>query len=105
MMRRNICKGLGWQRFAVAVLAIVVGLSLTATLHAQLGWEGETGVFVTPLAYTAGAAGKIKAESAYHYFHAGPVIGDFHEASVEAGLGSRVEIGYTREMHVYGSDN
>src|ERR1017187_5925867 len=99
-MHKSIRNGSWGQRIAMSALAVCVWLSLTATLHAQLGWEGETGVFVTPLAYTAGAAGKIKAESAYHYFHAGPVIGDFHEASVEAGLGSRVEIGYTREMHV-----
>ncbi len=104
-MHKSMRNGSWGRRVAIIALAIGVELSLTAMLHAQLGWEGETGVFVTPLAYTAGAAGKIKAESAYHYFNAGKVIGEFHEASVEAGLGSRVEIGYTREMHVFGSDN
>lgn len=102
MTQQYICKGL--RCVVLPVLAIAVGLALTSTLHAQAGWEGETGVFVTPLAYTAGAPGKIKSEVAYHYFDAGPVIGQFHEVSTELGAGSRFELGYTREMHVQGND-
>lgn len=79
---------------------------LTTSLHAQaLGWEGETGVFVTPLAYTASAEGqKIHPVVAYHYFNAGPVVGDFHEASITLGIGKRLEFGYTHEYHVFGDD-
>jgi hypothetical protein len=79
---------------------------LTTSLHAQaLGWEGETGVFVTPLAYTASDAHqKIHPVVAYHYFNAGPVIGDFHETSIEVGIGKRVELGYTHEFHTFGND-
>jgi len=75
-------------------------------LHAQaLGWEGETGVFVTPMAYTASAEGqKLHAVTAYHYLHAGTVIGDFHEGSIEVGIGKRAELGYTHEFHAFGSE-
>lgn len=72
--------------------------------HAQaLGWEGETGVFVTPLAYTASSESQtFHPVVAYHYFNAGPVIGDFHETSIELGVGKRVEFGYTHEFHTFG---
>ncbi len=39
----------------IALAVVVLGTATTS--HAQaLGWEGETGVFVTPLAYTAASA-------------------------------------------------
>jgi hypothetical protein len=86
--------------------SIVLISSLSASLHAQaLGWEGETGVFVTPLAYTASAEGaKIHPVVAYHYFNAGSVIGDFHEASITVGIGKKMEFGYTHEFHAFGGD-
>jgi hypothetical protein len=93
---------------SAASLAVVVifGVGSTSALHAQaLGWEGETGVFVTPFAYTASAAGqKLHPVVAYHYFNAGPVVGQFHEASIEVGIGKRLEVGYTHEYHAFGSD-
>jgi hypothetical protein len=105
MMQMSINKKMRWQRFAMTVLAGVVTLGLSTTLQAQLGWEGETGVFVTPMAYTASAAGqKIHPVIAYHYFAAGSVIGDFHEVSTELGLGQRIEVGYTHEFHVEGGN-
>ncbi len=90
----------------MALAGLVFGLVPAAHLHAQaLGWEGETGVFVTPLAYTASAEGqKIHPVVAYHYFNAGPVIGEFHEVSTEVGLGKRLELGYTHEFHNEGGD-
>lgn len=93
----------------IARLLLVIGLAMatwTVSANAQaLGWEGETGIFVTPLAYTASAEGqKYHPVVAYHYMNTGPVIGDFHEASVEVGLGKRFEFGYTREFHVLGGD-
>jgi len=90
----------------MALAGLVFGLVPVAHLHAQaLGWEGETGVFVTPLAYTASAEGqKIHPVVAYHYFNAGPVIGEFHEVSTEVGLGKRLELGYTHESHIEGGD-
>jgi hypothetical protein len=90
----------------MASFGIVFLFGSSAAGNAQaLGWEGETGVFVTPMAYTASAAGqKIHPVVAYHYFNAGSVIGDFHEASIEAGIGQRFELGYTREFHNFGGD-
>jgi len=90
----------------MALASLVLGLVPAAHLRAQaLGWEGETGVFVTPLAYTASAEGqKIHPVVAYHYFNAGPVIGEFHEVSTEVGLGRRWELGYTHEFHNEGGN-
>jgi hypothetical protein len=86
---------------------ILVALCSATTAHAQaLGWEGETGVFVTPLAYTAsvGEGPTLHPVVAYHYFNAGPVIGDFHEISIEMGVGKQFEFGYTHEFHVFGDN-
>ncbi len=95
-----------WFSIAAVLFTVMLVSGLTTSLHAQaLGWEGETGVFVTPLAYTASAEGqKFHPVVAYHYFNAGSVIGDFHETSIEMGIGKRFEFGYTREFHVFGSD-
>ena len=42
-------------RYSVSAITVVISIfALTTALQAQnIGWEGETGVFVTPLAYTA----------------------------------------------------
>jgi hypothetical protein len=79
---------------------------MAATAPAQsLNWEGQTGVFVTPLAYTAASpANNVgKPIVAYHFLDAGPVLGDFHTASVTEGLFGRVELGYTHVFHGDGS--
>ncbi len=90
----------------MALSGLVFVLVSAAEAQAQaLGWEGETGVFVTPLAYTASAEGeKIHPVVAYHYFNAGPVVGEFHEVSTEVGIGKRLELGYTHEFHIEGGD-
>ena len=94
----------------LTILTLILGLMFMAssnvTAHAQaLGWEGETGVFVTPLAYTASAENqKIHAVAAYHFLDAGSVIGVFQQASIEVGIGKRLEFGYTHEFHAFGSD-
>ena len=91
----------------VMLVALVAVLLLPATMQAQnIGWEGETGVFVTPLAYTAGSpkTGLGTPLLGYHYLNGGPVLGDFYEASVTAGAFSRVEFGYTRAFHSLGGD-
>jgi hypothetical protein len=83
----------------VALLALLF-LSCSSLWAQNLGWEGETGVFVTPLAYTAGVEGKVaEPVFGFHFFDAGPVIGQFHQASITVGLGSRFEMGYTGDMH------
>ena len=93
--------------FLIAGVALVVVVVGTATpSHAQaLGWEGETGVFVTPLAYTAASeTEKVHPVVGYHYLNAGSVIGDFHEASITIGFLKRFEMGYTHEFHTQGDD-
>jgi hypothetical protein len=74
--------------------------------HAQiLGYEGPTGVFVTPLASTAPspANGVGRPVIAAHVLAGGPVIGTFTTFSVTEGLARRFEVGYTREEHAAGS--
>jgi hypothetical protein len=86
------------------LLALVFTLAGIAPAQ-SLNWEGQTGVFVTPLAYTAASpANNVgKPIVAYHFLDAGPVLGDFHTASVTEGLFGRVELGYTRVFHEDGS--
>jgi hypothetical protein len=96
------------ERFVfTALIALVFMVGFSPRANAQgLGWEGETGVFVTPLAYTqATEDGRPRVTAAYHYLNAGSVIGDFHEASIEVGIGKRIEFGYTHEFHSFGSEN
>ena len=81
-------------------------LSFAGSALAQsLNWEGQTGVFVTPLAYTAASpdTGAGKPVVAYHFLNAGDVLGNFHTTSVTEGLFGRVEVGYTRVFHQEGS--
>jgi hypothetical protein len=76
-------------------------------LQAQnIGWEGETGVFVTPLAYTAASPAKGLGQPlvAFHYLNGGGVLGDFFEVSGTEGAFGRMEFGYTRPMHTLGGD-
>ena len=96
----------GWPMVAAITVAMILGLVSAVQLHAQaLGWEGETGVFVTPLAYTAASeTQKVHPVVAYHYLNAGSVIGDFHEASVTVGFLKRFELGYTHEFHAQGDN-
>jgi hypothetical protein len=94
-----------FHRIASLSFVGAVLICFTTVLHAQLGWEGETGVFVTPFAYTASAAGqKLHPVVAYHYFNGGPIIGQFQEISTEVGIGKRLELGYTHEFHSFGDD-
>ena len=96
----------GWPHTLARVVALTFLVASGVMSHAQaLGWEGETGVFVTPLAYTASAENqKIHAVTAYHFLDAGSVIGVFQQASIEVGIGKRLEFGYTHEFHSFGSD-
>jgi len=95
-----------WRKLSLLAMVAALLLASGLRLHAQaLGWEGETGIFVTPLAYTASSEDqKVHPVVAYHYLNAGPVIGDFHEVSIEVGVGKRLEFGYTHEFHVFGGN-
>jgi hypothetical protein len=95
-------------RFSIQVIAVVILMFvLTTALQAQnIGWEGETGVFVTPLAYTAASPshGLGRPLVAYHFLNGGEVLGDFYNVSATVGAFSRVEFGYTRALHGLGGD-
>lgn len=98
MQRRNTAA-------CLVLIAFLVVLASATAFSQSLGWEGETGVFVTPLAYTAtGEPHKLHPVVAYHFFSAGPVIGDFHEFSTTVGIGNRFEFGYTHQYHIMGGD-
>ena len=97
-----------WIRAASRmVLAAIPALLLPLAVHAQnIGWEGETGVFVTPLGYTVDspAKGFGRPYLGFHYLAAGNVIGDFYESSVTMGAFGRTEFGYTRNFHSKAND-
>jgi hypothetical protein len=67
----------------------------------SLGYEGPTGVFVTPLASVSPspAKGLGQPSVAYHFLAAGPIVGDFSTVSITEGFASRFEFGYTHEIH------
>ena len=84
----------------IVLLALAVAGSHSAVAQ-SLNWEGQTGVFVTPLAYsvpTGNAPLSIPVVS-YHYLNAGPVLGGFHQISITMGAFNRVEFGYTGSIH------
>ena len=73
-----------------------------ALLQAQnLGLEGETGIYVVPLAYTAASPRNNLGLPVigYHFLDAGSVIGNFSNISVTEGAFGRIEFGYTRVVH------
>ncbi len=83
---------------AFLVLAIAF-LSTTGRARAQsLDWEGRTGGFVTPFAWTAGSAdgGAGRVAAAFHVLSAGDVVGTHFQLSATIGLGGRLEAGITR---------
>ena len=97
--------------FSTSLKAILFGLSAialaTSALSAQsLGYEGSTGIFITPLAATAAspAHGAGKPVVATHVLAGGPVIGTWSTFSVTEGFAKHVEVGYTREFHATGDD-
>ncbi len=102
MFRNRIDKSKGMAAAPAALLASLLFFASAGVASAQsLNWEGQTGVFVTPLAYTAASPKKSlgKPIVAYHYLDAGEVLGGFHTASVTVGLAGRTEFGYTRTFH------
>ena len=94
------------RRFGVtlAILFIVI-MGQRAAFGQSLNWEGQTGVFVTPLAYSvsSGDAPLSLPVVSYHLLDAGPVLGNFHQVSISMGAFNRVEFGYTGNLHQDGS--
>jgi hypothetical protein len=105
----NITSQIHILRFRLFLLSIFCFALFGSTAPAraqQLGWEGETGVFVTPLAYTVATPERKFALPivSYHFLNAGSVIGRYNQLSVTSGYAKRVEFGYTRSIHDAGSD-
>ena len=92
-------------RTFIVLAVIVAGAGANSALGQSLNWEGQDGIFVTPLAYTVIGSDKGFGAPAvaYHYVNAGGVLGGFHQASITEGISDRVEIGYTRNFHQDGS--
>jgi hypothetical protein len=87
------------------LFSFIVLTFAASTIHAQsLGYEGPTGIFVTPLASTAAspANGAGHPVIAYHVLAGGPVIGTWNTVSFTEGFAKRFEAGYTREDHAAG---
>ena len=93
------------QAAAVAFALLLASVFSSSALAQSLNWEGQTGVFITPLAYTAASPkkGVGRPVVAYHYMKAGEVIGHFHTMSATIGMLERVEVGFTRVEHQQGS--
>lgn len=91
-------------------LLLTVALTLLAApfclVSAQgLNWEGQTGAFITPFAYTSQSPtdGVGRPQVAFHFLNTGSVIGNNMQASATLGFLGRAEIGYTRSFNVAGS--
>lgn len=86
-------------------LVALSSVFVATVVHAQLGYEGPTGIFVTPLAAVSPSPlhGVGRPTIAYHVLADGPVIGDFNTVSFTEGFAKRFEVGYTREDHSAGS--
>ncbi len=71
----------------------------------NLNWEGQTGAFITPFAYTIPSpSGRFGLPAAgFHYLDGGNVLGGFYEVSGTVGFLRRFEAGYTRAFNSDGS--
>jgi hypothetical protein len=92
------------SRMAVPILLFALVFAARSSGAQNLGYEGPTGVFVTPLAATAAspAHGAGHPVIACHVLAGGPVIGTFTTVSFTEGFGKYFEAGYTREDHAAG---
>jgi hypothetical protein len=92
------------NRIAFSLAGVII-LTAASSFAQNSAWEGETGVFITPMAYTAPSTsgGFGLPIVGYHYLYGGNVLGDFHEISITAGAFKRLEFGYTRAFHQSGS--
>ena len=84
--------------FGCSFAAILVALAAPVVRAQNLNWEGQTGAFVTPFAYTSPspARGFGRPIVSFHYLNGGDVLGGFYEASGTVGFLKRFEAGYTR---------
>ena len=96
-----------WAARIALPIALFVLLFAAHSAPAQsLGYEGASGVFVTPLAAVAAspAHGAGHPVISYHLLAGGPVIGTWSTLSFTEGFARRFEVGFTRQDHAAGSD-
>ncbi len=105
--RGTIRSGTHFGNGLVTTLLFIIVMETAATIASaqSLNWEGQTGVFVTPLAYAvpSNEKGVSLPVVSYHYLDAGPVLGGFHQASITMGALNGLEFGYSRDIHEQGS--
>jgi hypothetical protein len=89
------------NQWAALALLFALPFAIQASQAQSLGYEGPTGVFVTPLANTAPSPDKGfgKPVVGYHFIAGGNRLGDYQTASVTEGFYKRFEFGYTSEFH------
>src|SRR5208337_3144070 len=87
------------------LLTILFAVAAPAGHGQNLNWEGQTGAFVTPFAYTSAspAGGFGLPTVSFHYLDGGNVLGGFYEASATVGFLKRFEVGYSRALNSDGS--
>ena len=94
-------------RGLLGMLFLVLACSgvVKKTSAQSLNWDGQDGIFVTPLAYTVPGKqnGFDLPAVSYHFVDAGPVLGNFNQLSITEGAYDRFEFGYTRDIHTQGS--
>jgi len=94
-------------RTRIAISLATVLLAPAAILNAQsLNFEGVTGVYLNPFAYTAPSTekGLGMPSVAWHILDGGNVLGNFNTLSVTEGAFNRLEFGYTRDVHSQGGN-
>lgn len=91
--------------FRLALIAVVLLAGATSVLAQSLNWEGQTGAFVTPFAYTTSSPKNSigRPTIAFHYLNGGSVVGNDFQTSITVGLFKYAEIGYTRASVAGGS--
>lgn len=97
-----------WMKTVAMNGLVAAGLLLAVqtAVGQGLGYEGPTGVFVTPLASVAASPAKAfgRPVVAFHFLNSGEVIGNFSTISITEGVAKRFEFGYTVEPHAGGND-
>jgi len=104
-VQKLISAALTLVQYLALGLLFTVAADVRPALGQSLNWEGQTGVFVTPLAYTAASSkdGLGKPIVAFHFLNGGKVLGNFYTSSLTVGALGRTEFGYTRDFHSQGS--
>lgn len=90
--------------FPILSLSILL-LAFSGSAAGQgLNWEGQTGAFITPFAYTSKSPSDNigHPQIAFHFLNTGSVIGNNMQASITVGVAGKAEFGYTRSFNAAG---